>query len=73
MRKITNESKPRQNKVRIFANGQYEERCSAIPVLEKISRNKTWNCLKNSKKTEDININEQRSFKNSFKRVSILK
>jgi hypothetical protein len=59
------ENKPRQ-KVRIYADGQYEDCCNAIPVLERASR-RPWNYPKDPEKIRDQNMNKRRSFKEALK------
>lgn len=66
MKKDRKRSKPRQNKVRIYANGQYEDCCSITPVLEEVGR-RPWNYPKDPKKIKDQNIDKRRSFKEALR------
>lgn len=66
MKKSRKVSKPRQNKVRIYADGQCDYCCNVTYVSEKKSR-KPWNYPEDPKKVTDKNINKQRSLKNSLK------
>lgn len=65
MRKSRKESKPR-TKVRIYTDGQYEDCCSAIPVLEERAR-RPWNYPKDPKKIRDQNRDKQRKFREALK------
>lgn len=64
MAKSRKENKSRQ-KIRIYANGQYEDCCSAVTVSE--VRRKPWNYPKDLKKIRDQNMDKLRSFKEAFK------
>lgn len=64
MVKSRKENKSRQ-KIRIYANGQYEDCCSTVTVLE--VRRKPWNYPKDLKKIRDQNMDKRRSFKEAFK------